>query len=237
MADRDGDAAHHSDRIPVIIDGKTYEVRRNQTIFQACRSAGIFIPALCFHPDLPPWGQCGVCVVVIDGTRFAYSCMQQVLAGMKITTQSPDLMKKASEAVEQFIDVTSLPESSELNVIMNHLQHAKARSGHPDRSTALSFDPGLCINCGRCHRMCCEVQGIAALQHADPHFSGSNCISCGQCICVCPTGALSESSSTGPVLRAIAAGKVMVLMAAPAVRVSIGEMFGEIGRASCRERV
>jgi hypothetical protein len=96
-----------SEQIQVTIDGQPYEVHRNQTIFQACKALNIFVPRLCYHPDLPPWGQCGVCVVVVDGTRFAYSCMQQILPGMKITTRSPDIRKKSREAIEEFVEVTT----------------------------------------------------------------------------------------------------------------------------------
>jgi NADH dehydrogenase/NADH:ubiquinone oxidoreductase subunit G len=214
--------------VNITIDDERHQVPASCSVLTACLYAGIYIPSLCFHPDLPAYGHCGLCLVEVDGTGTAYACMHSVREGMVATTTNPELRNHVAQALDRFLDLSVLPQSQEVEVLCsNFVQRAPPRSLEPDHTTAITFDAEQCVNCGRCQRMCVDVQQIGALTEDNLHLSSSECISCGQCIVVCPTFALRETSSVPRVLSALAAGKVLILQTAPAVRVSIGEAFHE----------
>jgi iron-only hydrogenase group A len=94
-------------------------------------------------------------------------------------------------------------------------------------TNAVQFDPTECIDCGRCVRVCAEGQTIGALDDATQLLTENECIGCGQCTAVCPTNALEERNSIPRIIKALSENKVLVLQTAPAVRVAIGEEFGD----------
>ena len=212
----------------VKINGKIIEVSIGSTIIQACKLANIYIPTLCHHPDLPPAGKCGICVVKVNGGQYVLSCSNKVTDGMIIETDTLDVKNKAIEALNKFNDMTILPESKEIEEVYQYFYPKNfKRDKNFDKTTALVFDPKLCINCDRCIRQCAETQSIGALDDSSHSLSQNECISCGQCTTVCPTGALSENCSIPDVIKAMSHGKVVILQTAPAVRVSTGECFGD----------
>lgn len=213
--------------IQVTINGHSYSFHSEITILDACKQKNIYIPTLCFHPDLPASGKCGLCAVKINGTTLAHACIQKISNGMSIETNSPDVIAHARRAFNNFIDMSIPPPSKDIEEISKYLFPKNTiRTRESDQSNSLEFDPSLCVNCGRCVRMCSDIQNVNALNYQNPRIRNNECISCGQCITVCPTDALRHQNSKPAVLRALAEKKILVIQMAPATRVAIGEGFG-----------
>jgi NADH-quinone oxidoreductase subunit G len=214
--------------INVKINGLIADVPPGSSILDACTAAGIYVPTLYHHPDLPPAGKCGICVVKVKGTQFALSCSTKVQPGMIIETNTPDVKAKSMQALSAFDDMPLLPTCRELEDVMEYLTQKKPRRARAsERTNAIAFDNLKCINCGRCERACADGQAIGALDDVTRPLSGGECISCGQCTTVCPTGALVEENSVSRVMKALASGKTLVFQCAPSTRLSAGEPFGD----------
>jgi len=215
------------DKIYVKINGNTIETSKGTSILSACKSANIYVPTLCNHPDIPPSGKCGICVVKINGINFALSCCTKVTSGMIIETNSPEVKKRAQQAFSNFTDMTFLPISREIEDIMAYFSNKGQRVARKaEKTNSISFNPKLCVNCGRCVRMCADIQSIGALSDDSHSLLENDCIQCGQCITVCPTKAIRELNSTSQIIRALSSGKTLALQVAPSLRVSFGEYFG-----------
>jgi NADP-reducing hydrogenase subunit HndD len=242
------------EKIQVVIDGKPIDVAANVTVLQAARLAGVEIPTLCYHPDLPPTGSCRICLVEIEGTRnLAASCVTPVSAGMKITTHTPRVLAARKTNMELLL--SNHPQDC-LQCVRNRtceLQRLSERLGlrenrftgemtnYPaDYSTeSIVRDPNKCILCRRCVTTCDLVQEVCALGLINRGFASKvapagdqklkdvACALCGQCINVCPVGAIYEKDHTHQVWRALNdTEKVVMVQTAPAIRVALGEEFG-----------
>lgn len=240
--------------LTIEVNGKSIEARQGETILTALRRAGVRVPTLCHMPNLSPTGACRICVVEVDGMRsLVPSCAYPVQARMKIRTHSPRAIRARHTIVELLLaghpddclycvrngncDLQGL--ACELGVRARRFPGTKKRAKIDMSSPSIARDPAKCILCGKCVRVCEEVQGVAAIDFLgrgsrtvvgttfDTGINLSSCISCGQCIAVCPTGALSEKSAIEEVLGALAdPQKYVVVQHAPAVSVSLGEEFG-----------
>ena len=214
--------------ISVNINGNNYQVPQGFSILEACQSVGIYVPTICNHPNIPPAGKCGLCICRINNSQFVLACSIKCVDGMIIDTCSSDVKQRSYQALIQFSDMPLMPTCPEIEDIWNYFIPKHPPKGRiAEKTNAIDFDPKLCINCGRCFRLCSVVQCISALD-VDFHLLNRNeCISCGQCINVCPTNAISERSSISAVLHALASDYTLILEVAPSVRVAIGEYFGE----------
>ena len=212
--------------LKVTINGETVEVKKGTTILKACQQAGVYVPTLCNHPDLPPAAKCGVCAVKVNGEKFTLSCSTKVSDGMTVETNTKEVKEKQKKAAENMGFLPLLPTCPEIEEVMKHVTDKKQTLAS-FKTTSLSFDANKCIDCDRCIRACYDVQLIEAIDEDTHELFDDKCISCGQCTNVCPTNALAERSSIPEVLRAIAAGKTVVLQTAPSSRVAVGELFGD----------
>ncbi len=250
--------------VNVWLDGHHIEVPDTMTIIEAADKYGIHIPRLCYHPDLPPTANCGVCVVEVSGNPTPKrACCTPVAEGMKITTNSSKLRSYRKTLVEMILshhDVTcptcSANNKCELQSLANNLgvnpdalPNIMPKTPIDDSSLSIIRDVTKCIACGRCVTVCNEVQTVYALtfsdrgihSHIDTAFSNgmanSPCVNCGQCTVYCPTGALRERNDLDVVWEAILdPTKHVVVQEAPAIRVSLAEEFGmELGTVTAKK--
>jgi NADH-quinone oxidoreductase subunit G len=236
------------------INNVDVEVPEGTTILWAAKKANFNIPTLCNHPDLVPGGQCGVCVVEIDGIPgLKRACMTPLGEGWKVHTHTPRLMAARRQLVELILSnhdtdcLTCIKNNScELQTLaatlgIGSVEWPKLEEKLPiDRSSvSIVRDPNKCILCGRCIQVCSDVQTVNALavNHRgydtwistafDAGLGNSVCINCGQCVVHCPVGALYENSQVEKVWEAIHnPDKFVVVQEAPAVRAMLGEEFG-----------
>jgi len=240
--------------VTLTIDGKQLQVPEGTTIMDAAETLGIHIPRLCYHPDLSQAGSCRVCVVdVKDMGYYMASCSVAVWEGMEVETNSPEIREARRDIVELLLD--NHPKDCQTcerdgNCELQNLAYTLGvrerlfegeRKQFPieDSSAAVVRNPQKCVLCGRCVRVCAEVQGVKNLSQHGRGFTtvvmpahgvnmdDSVCIQCGQCINVCPTGALLEQRHTDRVWQALAdPTKHVVVHTAPSIRAAIGEGFG-----------
>lgn len=223
------------------------------TILDAAKSVGISIPTLCHMKDLFPTGACRICSVEVEGQRnLIPSCAYPVNEGMVVETNSHRVRRARKTIVELLVENhpqdclicvrSGNCELQDLSIkygIREHRFAGEKRDHAVDISSAsMERDPAKCILCGRCTRVCNEIQKIGAIDFTNrgfativttPYNKGlniSDCILCGQCILVCPTAALREKSAMKEVNTALEKkGKFTVAQIAPAVRASLGEEF------------
>jgi len=240
--------------ITIEVNGRTVEAEPGEMLLTALRRAGIKVPTLCHIDGLTPSGACRMCVVEVEGQRgLVPSCAFPVAAGMKIRTHSQRAVQARKTIVELLL--ANHPDdclycsrnrncelqrlADELGVRQRRYAGAKNQYYIDSSSPSIVRDPGKCILCGKCVRVCEEIQGVAAIDFIgrgsrakigtafDEGLNVSGCINCGQCITACPTGALSERSQLREVLEALRdPKKTVVVQHAPAVSVTLGEEFG-----------
>jgi len=240
--------------INLTIDGQKVQVPEGTTVLEAARKAGIDIPTLCYLKDINKIGACRVCLVEIEKTRgLQPSCTYPVSEGMHVKTNTP-LIREARKAVVELILSNHPMECLTCNRNRNcELQALSKQLGITDirfqgenttfpmdfSSAAVERIPDKCILCRRCVAVCGKAQGIGILGATERGFKSIvapafhrplaevNCVLCGQCINVCPVGALREKSHVQKVWDAIAnPDKVVFVQTAPAVRAALGEEFG-----------
>lgn len=239
--------------VNLTINGAQYEVPGNLTVLEAAREVGIDIPTLCFLKDINEVGACRVCVVQVEGARaLQASCVLPVREGMVINTNTSRVRNARKNTLELILanhnrecttcvrskncELQSLTE--ELGVRDIAYTGAKRTPSYDDLSPSIVRDSSKCILCGRCVSACKNVQGIGILDFMNrgfettvgPAFDYSMkdvpCIYCGQCMVVCPVGALSEKSAIHKVWELLDDPKKHVIVqSAPAVRAALGEEF------------
>ncbi|MDI7247990.1 MAG: NADH-dependent [FeFe] hydrogenase, group A6 [Bacillota bacterium] len=247
-------AAAPAKALRLTIDGREVEAYEGETVLDAARRAGRDIPTLCYHPAVGRIGSCRVCVVEIEGARtLPASCVTPVADGMVVHTNTPAVREARRTVLELLLaahphDCLKCERNGrcELQDLAMRLGIRNARfrrekvHSEPDASSAaLVREPDKCVLCGRCVKVCNEVQAVGVLGFAyrgtrscvTPMFehglAESKCVSCGQCAKVCPVGAISEKEEWERVLDAIADSDLhVVVQVAPAVRAAIGEEFG-----------
>jgi iron-only hydrogenase group A len=240
--------------LTIEVNGRQIQAHTDETVLDACERAGVRIPTLCHLAHLSPTGACRMCVVEVEGQRsLVPSCAFPVAAGMKVRTHSPRATQARQVIVELLMsnhpddclycvrnsDCRLRELSAELGVRGRRFHGSKLRYHLDTSSPALVRDPAKCILCGKCVRICDEVQGVGCLDFVgrgsktvvgtafNQGLNVSSCINCGQCIMVCPTGALSEQNSVPAVLAALENPELtVVIQHAPAVSVTLGEEFG-----------
>ena len=241
--------------VNIKIEGKSYQVEDSLTVLEACRKCGYNIPSLCsFMDGRCSLASCRVCLVEVKGARgLVASCAYPVNEGMEISISSPKATAARRTSVELLLSNHQKNcLQCEKNGKCELLEVSKivgARNGKylgvQTKATLDEVAPGLvrntgkCILCGRCIETCKQLQGIGILGFENRgfktivspaqnrSFANSPCMQCGQCVLVCPTGALMEHSEIDKVDQAFKDGKFVVCQVAPAVRAAIAEEFGE----------
>ena len=237
----------------VTIDGIKVPIEGEPNLLAMCRKANIDIPTFCYHSELSTYGACRLCLVEINGKDIDASCVVPPKDGMSIRTSTAKIRSMRRMNLELLLanhkqDCPTCGRSASCKLRdlsskmgIRDVRFKRLRSEKPKDlgSVALVRDPNKCILCGDCVRYCAEIQGVGAIDFINrgaevvvsPAFGKSlgevDCVNCGQCAAVCPTGAIVPRSPADDVWKAIEDPDALVVaQIAPAVRVAIGERFG-----------
>ena len=241
--------------VNIKIEGQSYQVDNSLTVLEAARKCGYEIPSLCaFNHGKCSVASCRVCLVEVKGARgLCAACAYPVSEGMEISISSPKATAARRASVELILsnhekNCLQCPKNGHCELLhVSELVGARdgKYEGEMSPKTLDEVAPGIirnsakCILCGRCIERCKEAHGIAILGFENRgfnvvvspvqnrSFAESPCLQCGQCVNVCPTGALMEHSEIEKVDEAFKAGKYVIVQTAPAVRAAIAEEFGE----------
>ncbi len=240
--------------VNIKINNKPYTVPKGSTILEAARYAGIEIPTLCYLKDINQIGACRICMVEVKGARsLVASCVFPVNEGMEIFTNTEKVRHSRKMTLELILSnhdrkCLSCVRSGNCELqklckefgvdIEDRFDGEMVRYNFDDSAAHMVRDNNKCILCRRCIAAC-DQQGISVIganaRGFDTHVSSAfdkdladvSCISCGQCIVNCPTGAIVEKDDTDKVLAAINdPEKFVIVQTAPSIRATLGEAFG-----------
>src|SRR5215469_6887032 len=215
--------------VELTVDGKPVRVPNGTTIFEAARTSGVPIPTLCHSQNQTPVGVCRLCVVDTGARVLSASCVRPVEPGMKVVTNSDKVLRARKTLLELLVSDHPSPcarqeksSDCELEALAKSAGIAQPRfarrliaRAEDDSSLAIAVDHDACILCDRCIRGCDEVKNNFVLGRMGKGYSAgvafdlnapmgdSTCISCGECMVSCPTGALTNKGLAG---TAIATG-------------------------------
>ncbi|HET8579533.1 MAG TPA: molybdopterin-dependent oxidoreductase, partial [Nitrospiraceae bacterium] len=204
--------------IELAIDGRTVTAKDGVSLYDVIASTGNIVPAMCYHYTFDPFGSCGVCLVMVEGKKAPVrSCTAKATAGMVVRTEGDDLFQARKKAVEKHLSVHPLDcpvcdadghcelQDMAFQHQVTTLANAKQKLIPEDtRSLVLDFNMNRCIACGECINVCKDVLMIDALQFmkkggftqvvakGDVPLS---CEFCGDCLAVCPVGAITNKYS------------------------------------------
>lgn len=240
--------------INLTINNKPVQAEEGTTIFEAAKAHNILIPHFCYFENVHQIGACRVCVVEVKGAKtLMASCVTEVREGMVVHTNSEKVRKVRKVLYELMLsdhpknclgcwrnqncelqDLGTLIQVDEFKY-----EGIKSKELVDSSSPSIVRDSSKCILCRRCVTVCNEIQGVGLM---NPHHRGfgtfigpaedemlgeSICTNCGQCVLVCPVGALKEKDSTQLVWDALLdKSKIVIVQTAPAVRAALGEKFG-----------
>ncbi len=192
--------------VKTTIDGREIEVPRDRWALDVAAEMGIFIPALCHHPALEPYGACRLCVVEVtkgEWTWLTTSCDLPIREGLSIRTDTPGVINARRMAME--LMWAQAPDAEVVRDIAKRLGVKKPRFKK-------RTETGECILCGLCTRVCKEIIGQSAIcfsQRGPSRTVGSPfqkssdlCIGCKACVSICPTGCV-KSAEDGPLRRMV----------------------------------
>lgn len=240
--------------IHLTIDGEPIEVKEGTTILEAAKLLNVHIPTLCHHEDQAVKAVCRICVVEVEGQRLLpAACSTPVTEGMVVKTASPKVIKARKNIMELILArhpqdclVCSKNGSCELQKVAKDLNmnrpnryEMQVRDARFDNSSpSIVRDMSKCILCNRCVEACSKKQGVMVMAKENRGFdtvvvppygkllADTSCVNCGQCIQVCPVGALSVYDDTERIYEQIDAGKYMTVQIAPSVRITLAESLG-----------
>jgi len=243
--------------ITLTINGLEVRVPAGSTLLQAARVVGAHIPTLCYDSQLTASGACRMCVVEVKNpdasTRLEPACSYRAQPGMVVRTNTPELREARRVIIELIL--ANHPRACQTCIRNGRCQlqaacreyqiegiryEGEKRHNEPDiSSVAITRHPDFCILCGKCVRVCREVQGVYALDFVNRGFqttvlpafdrdlAETVCVLCGQCLLKCPVAAIRDKSYVKDVEAALEdPNRVVVVQIAPSVRATIGEVFG-----------
>ena len=237
----------------MIIDGLSCEFENARNVLEVAQQNHIDIPNLCYCESLSIYGGCRLCVIENERGGIEAACTVIPKDGMVVRTNTAKLRKHRQMILELLLaghraECTTCEKSGKCklqeyakryNVTNVRFANDYCKLPIDDSSPAIVRDPSKCILCGKCIRMCSEIQNIHAIDFAnrgietyvscgfDNKLADTKCVGCGQCASVCPTGAIVVKNQVGEMWKAIFdSSKKVAVQVAPAVRVGIGQEFG-----------
>jgi formate dehydrogenase major subunit len=212
--------------VTITIDGRAVTVPEDTTVLAAARSIGAEIPTLCWLEGLSPWGSCRICLVEVEGSRsgLVASCSTPVTEGMVVRTSTPEVRQIRIEVLEMILsthhaDCFNCRKNGACDLLdicreygVSKIETGRETRHHrPDTSHPFfNVDRNKCILCGRCVRVCNELEAAHVLDFAgrgekahimagfDDPMGSSTCVSCGNCVSYCPVGALLPKPRSWP---------------------------------------
>lgn len=242
-----------TDMVNLTIDGKPVSVPKGTTVLEAARQVGVNIPTLCYLKDINEIGACRMCVVDVGARALQAACVYPVSEGLKVVSNSAKVRESRRTTLELILSnhehqcfTCVRSDNCELQKLANdhnikEIRYKGEMLEFPIDESSLSVvrDPKKCVLCRRCVSMCKNVQTVSAIETNERGFktivtspfnmalAETPCVNCGQCITVCPVGALRERDDSEKVWAALNRPDLhVVVQTAPAVRVAIGEEFG-----------
>ena len=238
--------------ISISLNGQAVEIPEGTTALEAARESGLSLPTLCSHHRLPAIGACRMCVVEVDGAdQLEAACTYNVQDGESIRTHSPRVLSARRTTMELLLARTGHSTGpwgsgsrfqemvSEMGIRHQSYDVPSEAIAVDTSSPALHFNPNACIHCGLCVSVCNDVQDVHAINFSGrgtdqtiqaglaQNLADTECNACGQCACVCPTGAFFEQDDTSEVFAALRdPSKVVIAAVMPAAAVGIGREFG-----------
>lgn len=236
-----------------IIDNIEVPIERERNLLELIRKANIELPTFCYHSEISVYGACRMCMVEVEGRGIVPACSTPVCDGMVVSTNTKQIRNMRKMIVELMLanhdqNCAACPKSNDcklqkiacqLGVTKVRFHQVKISMAKDLSSDAIIRDPGKCVQCGDCVRVCQEIQSVGVLDFAHrgagakvtPCFNKGigevECVNCGQCVKVCPVGALMPKYQINEVWEAIHdKNKKVAVQIAPAVRVALGEYFG-----------
>lgn len=238
------------------IDGIPVPINDEKNLLELIRKAGIKLPTFCYHSELSIYGACRMCMVETEKGSLEAACSAQPWDGGVVKTNTERLRKYRKMILELLLsnhcrDCTVCSNNGKcklqdlamrFNIEGVRFPNAAKEPAIENSSLCITRDKNKCILCGDCVRMCNEVQQVGAIDFAhrgskmtistafDIPIAQSNCVGCGQCAAVCPTGAIVVKNNVSEVYKALDDDDTkVVVQVAPAVRVALGRAldFGE----------
>jgi len=240
--------------LTIEVNNNKLSAQKGDTILDVLSRNGMSVPTLCHMKGLFPTGSCRMCVVEVEGRKnLVTACSEPVNEGMKISTHSSRVVESRKTIVELLL--SNHPDdclycerngncelqklSEDLNIRERRISGQKNNYRLDVSSSSIVRDPAKCILCGRCVRVCDEIEGVSAIEFVgrgsktfiDTSFNHglnlSSCVNCGQCIMVCPTGALKEKSHIAETKDNLSdPNKTVIIQYAPSISVTLAEEFG-----------
>ena len=246
--------SYNMENVNIKINGREYSVPKDSTILEACRAASIEVPTLCYMKDMNEIGACRICLVDVKGARgMMAACVQPITPNMEILTNTPAVQNARKINLELILSEHNKDclscirnQNCELQKMCkdfavddeNYFAGTKIEYPIEQSTIFLVRDNNKCIKCRRCVATCQKMQGISVIGMNDRGFDthvgcafeenlgNVPCISCGQCIVSCPTGALYEKDDMGKAWAAISdPDKHVVVCTSPSIRATLGECF------------
>lgn len=237
----------------MMIDNMPVAIADEKNILAVIRKAGIELPTFCYYSELSVYGACRMCVVEDKWGSIHAACSTPPKAGMEIHTNTPRLRKYRKMILELLLsnhcrDCTTCEKNGKcklqelaqrFGIKQVRFNNTSEESQLDNSSLSIVRDKSKCILCGDCVRMCDEVQNVGAIDFVfrgsnmcvspafDEPIAKTNCVGCGQCAAVCPTGAIVVRNDTAKLWKELSDKNTKVLVQiAPAVRVGISKEFG-----------
>ncbi|MDR1323846.1 MAG: [FeFe] hydrogenase, group A [Candidatus Margulisbacteria bacterium] len=242
-------------QINLKINGNPVTVEQGTTILDAAKKVGVKIPTLCYHPDLTSWAACGICIVKAENSPKTFrACATPVEEGMSIVTHDAEIVEIRKTVLELILsnhpsDCLQCLRSGNcelqqmaVDLGLRNVPYKRSMSAtaQDNSSPSIVFNPQKCILCGRCVKVCQDLQNVYALEFigrghriqattpAELPLNDTACVKCGQCAAHCPVGAIYENKTATVKVEAALQDpeKFTLVHFAPSVRVAIGEIFG-----------
>ena len=240
----------------IIINGRETPYTDERNILAIIRGAGIELPTFCYYSGLSTYGACRMCIVEDARGDIITACSAPPKPGMDIRTHTPRLLRYRKNILSLLLsshsrECTTCRKSGKCRLQdmssrfgVREVRFDKSNTAYKGEyridisSPSIVRNPNKCIQCGDCVRMCSEKQNVGAIDFAlrgyelkvcpafDVPIAETDCVGCGQCAAICPTGAITIRNDGTAVFEAINDGsKRVIAQIAPAVRVAFGEEF------------